>query len=110
MNKILLDECLPKKLKYRIEELDPEFFAKTTPDMGWASLSNGELLSVTEVEFDVFITSDKNLSFQQSIPSSSIQVVLLKARTNTYEDLLPLVEKLQSVINAHEPGKFIEIE
>jgi hypothetical protein len=110
MNKILLDECLPKKLKYRIEELDPEFFAKTTPDMGWASLSNGELLSVAEVEFDVFITSDKNLSFQQSIPSSSIQVVLLKARTNTYEDLLPLVEKLQSVINAHEPGKFIEIE
>jgi hypothetical protein len=110
MIKILLDECLPKKLKYRIEELDPEFFAKTNPEMGWASLSNGELLSVAEGEFDVFITSDKNLSFQQSIPSSSIQVVLLKARTNTYEDLLPLVEKLPSVINAQEPGKFIEIE
>lgn len=94
----------------KIEELDPEFFAKTTPDMGWASLSNGELLSVGEVEFDVFITSNKNLSFQQSITSSSIQVILLKARTNTYEDLLPLVEKLHSVINAHEPGKFLEIE
>lgn len=110
MIKILLHECLPKKLKYRIEELDPEFFAKTTPEMGWASLSNGELLSVAEKEFDVFITSDKNLSFQQSIPSSSIQVVLLKARTNTYEDLLPLVEKLPSVIKAHEPGKFLEIK
>lgn len=110
MNKILQDECLPKKLKYRIDELDPEFFAKTTPDMRWASLSNGELLSVAEVEFDVFITSDKNLSFQQSITSSYIQVILLKARTNTYEDLLPLVEKLQSVINSHEPGNFIEIE
>jgi hypothetical protein len=78
--------------------------------MGWASLSNGELLSVAEKEFDFFITSDKNLSFQQSIPSSSIQVVLLKARTNTYEDLLPLVDKLTSVIKAHEPGKFLEIE
>ena len=109
MIKILLDECLPKKLKYRIEELDREFFAKTTPEMGWASLSNGDLLSVAEKEFDVFVTSDKNLSFQQSIPSSSIQVLLLKARTNTYEDLLPLVEKLQSVINAHEPGNFKEI-
>ena len=53
--------------------------------MGWASLSNGELLSAAEKEFDVFITSDKNLSFQQSIPSS-IQVVLLKAKTNTYKD------------------------
>ncbi|MEX1062766.1 MAG: DUF5615 family PIN-like protein [Balneolaceae bacterium] len=110
MIKLLLDECLPKKLKYRIEELDPAFFAKTTPEMGWASLSNGELLSVAEEEFDIFITSDKNLSFQQSIPSSSIQVVLLKARTNTYEDLFPLVEKLLSVIKAHEPGKFLEIE
>jgi len=78
--------------------------------MGWASLSNGKLLSVPEKEFDVFITSDKNLSFQQSIPSSSIQVVLLKAKTNTYEDLLPLVEKLPSLIKAHEPGKFLEID
>jgi len=109
MIKILLDECLPKKLKYRVEEMDPNFFAKTTPEMGWASLSNGNLLSVAEKEFDVFITSDKNLSFQQSIPSSSIQVVLLNARTNTYEDLLPLVEKLTSVIQDHEPGNFLEI-
>jgi predicted nuclease of predicted toxin-antitoxin system len=110
MIKILLDECLPKKLKYRIEELEQDFFTKTIPEMGWASRSNGELLSLAEKEFDVFVTSDKNLSFQQSIPSSSIQVVLLKARSNTYEDLLPLVEKLPSVMKAHEPGKFLEIE
>jgi hypothetical protein len=110
MIKILLDECLPKKLKYRIEELDPEFFAKTTPEMGWASLSNGKLLSAAEKEFDVFITSDKNLSFQQSITSSSIQIVLLKAKTNTYEDLLPLVAKLTSVVKAPKPVKFIELD
>ena len=110
MSKVLLDECLPKKLKYRIEELDINFFVKTTPEMGWASLSNGQLLSVAEVEFDVFVTSDKNLSFQQFIPTSSIQVVLLKAKTNTYEDLVTLVEKLSSVIKDHEPGIFLEIE
>jgi len=39
MIKILLDECLPKKLKFRIEELDPDFSAINTPEMGWASLS-----------------------------------------------------------------------
>ena len=78
--------------------------------MGWASLSNGELLAVAEEEFDIFVTSDKNLSFQQSIPSSSIQVLLLKGKTNTYEDLLPLVGKLPSVIINHEPGKFLKIE
>jgi hypothetical protein len=110
MIKIVLDECIPKKLKYRIEELDPDFFVKTTPEMGWASLSNGELLSVAEKEFDVFITSDKNLSFQQSVSSSSIQIVLLIAKTNTYEDLLPLVKKLTPLIKAHKPGVFLEIE
>lgn len=110
MIKILLDECLPKKLKFRIDELDSEFTTKTTPEMGWASLTNGKLLSVAEKEFDVFITSDKNLSFQQAIPSTSIQVLLLKAKTNTYKDLIPLIEQLRSVIKAHEPGKFIEIE
>ena len=78
--------------------------------MGCASLSNGKLLPVAEKEFDVFITSDKNLSFQQSISSSSIQVVLLKAKTDTYEDLLPLVEKLPSVIKANKPGNFLEID
>jgi len=78
--------------------------------MGWTSFTNGDLLLVAEKEFDVFITSDKNLSFQQSISSSSIQVVLLKAKTNTYEDLLPLVKKLPSIMRAHEPGKFLEIE
>lgn len=110
MIKILLDECLPKKLKYRIEELDHAFFTKTTPEMGWTSFTNGELLSVAEEEFNVFITSDKNLSFQQTITTSSIQVVLLKARTNTYEDLFPLVEQLLPVIKAHQPGTFVEIE
>lgn len=43
--KILLDECLPKKLKYRIEELNPDFSTKTVPDAGWASISNGKLLA-----------------------------------------------------------------
>lgn len=110
MIKILLDECLPKKLKYRVEESDPDFHAQTTPEMGWASLSNGNLLSVAETKFDVFITSDRNLSFQQSLQTSTIQVVLLKAKTNTYEDLLPLIGKLSLVIKAYEPGKFVEIE
>ncbi len=110
MIRVLLDECLPKKLKYRIQELDSGFDAKTTPEMGWGSLSNGRLLSVDEKEFDVFVTSDKNLSFQQSISKSSIQVVLLVAQTNIYEDLIPLIKKLPVVIKSHKPGRFIEVK
>lgn len=110
MIKILLDECLPKKLIYRIRELDVSFSVKTTPDMGWAGLTNGELLAVSENEFDVFITSDSNLSFQQPIPSTTMQVILMKAQTNTYDDLLPLVKRLQPFIKGHQPGKFIRVE
>lgn len=69
--KILLDKCLPKKLKYRIKELDPDFFAKTVPKVGWASISNGKLLEKAEEEFDVFVTSDRNLSFQQYLRRSA---------------------------------------
>lgn len=78
--------------------------------MSWNSLPDGKLLSKAEKDFDVFITSDRNLSFQQSIPDSEIHVLLLIAKTNIYEDLLPLIEQLKSIIKAYEPGKFSEIE
>lgn len=108
--KILLDECLPKKLKYRIEELDPTFYTATVPEIGWASESDGELLSKAEKDFDVFVTSDRNLSFQQSIQTTKIHVLLLIASTNIYEDLLPLVKKLKPIIIANKPGQFTEIK
>jgi hypothetical protein len=108
--KILLDECLPKKLKYRIEELDPDFFVNTVPEMGWAGAKDGTLLTKAEKDFDVFITSDRNLGFQQSIEDVEIHVLLLIASTNIYEDLLPLVEKLESVIQNCESGQFSKIK
>lgn len=108
--KILLDECLPKKLKYRIEELDPDFFVNTVPEMGWAGTKDGALLTKAEKDFDVFITSDRNLSFQQSIGDAEIQLLLLAAPTNIYEDFLPLVKQLKSVIKNYEPGQFTKIK
>lgn len=108
--KILLDECLPKKLKYRIEELDPNFYVNTVPEMGWAGAKDGTLLTKAEKDFDVFISSDRNLSFQQPIEDIKIHVLLLIASTNIYEDLLPLVEKLESIIKNYEPGQFSKIK
>lgn len=106
---ILLNECLPKKLKYRIQELDQEFEVQTVPEMQWNSLPDGKLLSKGEDKFDVFITSDRNLSFQQPVEEFSIQVVLLKAPANTYEDLLPLIKKLTPVIKENKKGQLKEI-
>lgn len=61
--KVLLDECLPKKLK---AEVNADFVA-TVPEVGWASIQNGALLRLAEQEFDVFLTNDQNLEHQQNL-------------------------------------------
>ncbi len=52
--RILIDECLPKKLKLDL----PDHFVKTVPEAGWAGKQNGELLRVAELNFDVLLTND----------------------------------------------------
>jgi predicted nuclease of predicted toxin-antitoxin system len=61
--RILLDECLPRRLKRDLVG----HHARTVPEMGWASKKNGELLALAEADFDVFLTVDRNLSSQQNI-------------------------------------------
>ena len=70
--KILLDECLPKKLKFRIEELDQDFIVRTVPEMGWAGTKDGALLTKSEKDFDVFGAFAK--SRMPSLPRASLRV------------------------------------
>jgi predicted nuclease of predicted toxin-antitoxin system len=78
--RILLDECLPKRLKRDLVGHE----AQTVPEMGWASKTNGELLALAESGFDVFLTVDRNLSFQQEITRFNVAVVVLVAKGNRY--------------------------
>ncbi len=72
--------------------------------MGWAAIKNGELLNLASKHFDVFVTVDRNLSFQQHLPSFSLAVVILQAKTNRLADLRPLVPKLLEAIESAEVG------
>ncbi len=101
--KILLDECLDRRLAKDIAEHE----VKTVPQMGWAAIKNGELLARAEKEFDVFVTVDRNLSFQQHLPRYSIAVVVLRARSNRLQDLRPLVSKLLEVLTTAKRGEAI---
>ena len=83
--RVLLDECVDWRLG---RELAPHE-VKTARQMGWTTLRNGELLALASVEFDVFVTVDRNLSFQQDIVSFAVAVVVLHARTNRLADLRP---------------------
>jgi hypothetical protein len=73
--KILLDECVDARLAEHFGALD----VRTTAAQGWAGITNGKLLTLAQTEFDVFVTVDRNLSFQQHLPKYDIAVILLKA-------------------------------
>jgi len=62
--------------------------------MGWAGVKNNQLLALAEAEFDVFITVDRNLSFQQNLPQFDIAVIVLQAPSNRLADLKPLGSKV----------------
>jgi hypothetical protein len=98
--KILLDECIDWRLSRDIAGHD----VKTARQMGWASIKNGELLALAAQDFDLFVTVDRNLSFQQHLVAYSIAVVVLKARSNRLADLRPLVPKLLVSIETARPG------
>jgi len=109
MIRILLDECLPVKLKYRYQEITPEFQVSTVTGQGWTGIKNGELLEKAQEEFDVFVTIDQNLSYQQKLSKYSIAIVALKAKSNRYKDLLAFIESVSEAIENAEEGKFYEI-
>ncbi len=88
--RILLDECLPKGLKREL----PGLTVRTVPEMGWASKRNGELLALADGQFDVFVTVDRNLSFQNDVHRFTVAVVVLRATGNRLVDLRPLVPEL----------------
>jgi len=75
--------------------------------MGWASKKNGELLALAEADFEVFLTVDRNLSFQQDV--SRLAVVVLVAKGNRYQDLQPLVDRLLVVLADLAPRKLVRV-
>ena len=97
--KILIDECLPISLKKYFSGYDI-FNVMSVSEMGWKSLKNGELLkTAVENNFDVFLTADKKLEFQQNLSSVNIAVVVLEVNHNKIEYLEPLKPKFIKLSN-----------
>ena len=98
--RVLLDECVDWRLSRDIVGHD----VKTARQMGWSTIKNGELLALAAQHFDVFVTVDRNLSFQQNLVSFDIAVIVLGARSNRIADLRLLVPDLLASLNSCKPG------
>lgn len=104
--RILLDECIDWRLG---KELSGHT-VKTVSEIGWNGLKNGDLLSRAQNEFDVFITTDRNLTFQQNVSTYALVVIVLAPQSNRLQDILPLVPKVLKTLPAAKAGKAIVLQ
>jgi hypothetical protein len=81
----------------------------TVAKAGWSGVKNGRLLRQAEGEFDVLITVDRNLSFQQRVIDFRLAVIVLKAPSNRLQDLLPLVPQVLESVATILPGSVLVI-
>ena len=100
---ILLDECLPRRLKRAL----PGRAVKMVQEMGWSGRKNGALLSVAAPLFDMLITVDQNLRYQQNLDRFEIGVIGLKAVSNRVEHLEPLMPEVKTALNSIQPGQYV---
>jgi len=77
--------------------------------MGWSAFENGELLQHAADQFDVLVTADQNLQFQQNLDTLPLSVVVLAARTNRLEDLRPLIPELLAELGTLQKRSLVRI-
>jgi predicted nuclease of predicted toxin-antitoxin system len=100
---LLLDECLPARLRRDLTGHE----TLTVPRAGWAGIKNGKLLRLIADagKFEVFITMDKSLPHQQQLKGLPFAVVVLRAKSNRFEDTHPLMPEFLRRLPEFQPGQ-----
>jgi predicted nuclease of predicted toxin-antitoxin system len=103
--RVLLDECVPEGFR----ALLPDLRVVTAREAGLAGRKNGDLLAAAEGRFDVLVTVDQNLPWQQHVATFDLAVVVLRARSNSLVSLQPLVPDLLRTLSFIESGQIIRL-
>lgn len=103
--RILLDENVPKKFKRAF----PNDEVATVTEMGWAGIKNGELLKLAEGEFEVMVTVDKSIPYQNNFTDKQIILLTFLVKQNKIELLLPLVPAAIEALSTASPGQIINL-
>jgi hypothetical protein len=98
--RILLDEPVPRRLGSVMVGQE----AMTVPRSGWAGIKNGKLLTLAATKFDVFLTTDQNIEFQQNLSALPIAILVVVARSNRMKDIEPLAPDILKAL-IHLPPK-----
>lgn len=101
--KVLIDECAPKALRTFLSQFGHE--CKTVQECGWSGKQNGDLLKLVEAHFDVFVTVDANVPYQQNLSDRKIRVVILIAPTNRLTDLEPIFRACAAAVEKVGQGE-----
>lgn len=105
--KILFDHCVARPLKKEL----PSHEVKTTREMRWEGLKNGALLSkAEEAGFDLLLTVDQNLQYQQNLSGRAIAIIVMIAAGITVDDLRPLIPAVEKVMLTIQPGQIYQVK
>ncbi len=104
--RILLDESSPRKLGFLLEG----HFVRTVQQVGFGGLSNGKLLAAAVNDFDILITGDQNMEYQQNEAALPMGVIILVAGSNKLESFLPLMPKLLKILDDFTPKSFVQVQ
>jgi predicted nuclease of predicted toxin-antitoxin system len=106
--KLLLDECLPRKLKFFFSERGHH--CTTVREAGFGSKENGELLALAEGNYDVLVTIDKNIRHQQNMTGRHIAILIIRAPSNDISDIEPRISEALVALQSIQPGQIVEID
>ena len=103
--KLLIDECLPRALKRLLAEHE----CRTVQEMSWSGKQNGVLLLLAEKEFDVLVTIDQGMEYEQNLANRTIALLVLRARSNQIEDLMPVIPAALTALRDIQPGQIVRV-
>ena len=109
--KVLIDECAPKALKAALAT--GGFDCTTVQEVGWSGKENGELPILADARFDVMVTIDRNLRYQQNLTGRKIALLIVRAHSNRVVDLKPhfaaCIEALRTIPGYGGRGRILDV-
>ncbi len=105
--RVLIDECIDERFRNHL----PGHDCQTVRYTGLAGQKNGELLTAAETaRFDVFVTTDQGIEYQQNLTGRNIAIIIFRTKSNRLRDLLPHVPACLAHIESVQPGQIVRIE